>query len=132
MLFRSLVDHEKLKYKWLAEWDRALIALLKQKNVLGAAPGKLLHIDPENKILIAERANLIFVCNFSPTKSFPGYGITPHHKATHHLLLDSDAGQYGGHARLDPATPYPIAEDGQLKFYTTSRSAIVLGSLPIG
>ena len=123
----SLLDNESLKYKWLAEWDRDLLSLLQERKVLQSAPAKLLHVDHENKILIAERANLIFVINLSPTKSFPGYGVIPHNKATHQLLLDSDEKKYGGHARLDHSVDYPVHKDGQLKFYTTSRSAIVLG-----
>jgi 1,4-alpha-glucan branching enzyme len=123
----SLVDNEGLKYKWLAQWDRDLIALLKERNVLQSAPAQLLHVDQENKILIAERANLIFIINLSPTKSIPGYGVAPHNKATHKLLLDSDEKKYGGHARIDNSVDYPIHKDGQIKVYTTSRTSLVFG-----
>jgi 1,4-alpha-glucan branching enzyme len=123
----SLLDHPDLKYTWLAEWDRDLIALAKERKLLQAPPANLLHIDHLNKIIIAERANLIFVINLSPDKSIFGYGVSPHNKNTHQLLLDSDAKSYGGHARIDPAVNYPIHPDGQIKFYTTSRSAMILG-----
>jgi len=123
----SLVDNPELKYDWLADWDRDLVALAKERNLLQAPPANLLHIDNENKIIIAERANLIFIINLSHDKSIPGYGVKPHQKKNHELLLDSDAKCYGGHGRIDPAAEYPIHSDGQLKFYTTSRSAIVLG-----
>ena len=123
----SLVDSPDLKYQWLAEWDRDLVALAKDRKLLQSAPAQLLHVDHENKIIIAERANLIFIINLSGTRSIPGYGVTPHNKATHKLLLDSDEKKYGGHDRLDHSVDYPVHSDGQLKFYTTSRSAIVLG-----
>ena len=123
----SLLDNPTLKYTWLAEWDRDLVALAKKHNLLQAPPATLLHMDHSNKIIIAERANLIFIINLSPDKSIFGYGVIPHNKNTHHLLLDSDAKAYGGHARIDPNVDYPIHPDGQLKFYTTSRSAMVLG-----
>lgn len=123
----SLVDDPKLKYHWLADWDRDLVTLAKEKNLLSAPPANLLHLDEENKILIAERANLIFIINLSPNKSIPNYGIKPYQQHTHRLLLDSDHENYGGHGRIDPKVDYPIHQDGQLKFYTTSRSAIVLG-----
>jgi 1,4-alpha-glucan branching enzyme len=122
----SLLDNPELKYHWLALWDRDLLTLAKNYNLLAAPPANLLHIDQENKILIAERANLIFIINLSPKTSIPGYGTTPHKQSTHKLLLDSDAKQYGGHNRLDHSVPYPIHKDGQIKFYTTSRSAIIL------
>jgi len=123
----SLLDNPDLKYHWLAEWDRDLVKLAQEKNLLQAPPANLLHIDQENKILIAERANLIFVINLSHNRSIPDYGIPPHNTHTHHLLLDSDARPYGGHARLDHTVDYPIHHDGQLRLYTTSRSAIILG-----
>jgi 1,4-alpha-glucan branching enzyme len=123
----SLVDHPKLKYQWLADWDRDLLKLAQEKNLLQAPPANLLHIDQENKIIIAERANLIFIINLSANKSIFGYGVKSHNQHTHQLLLDSDAKIYGGHARVDPNVDYPIHPDGQLKFYTTSRSSIVLG-----
>ena len=123
----SLVDNEELKYKWLAEWDRDLVNLLKERKVLQSAPAQLLHLDHENKILIAERANLIFVINLSADKSIPDYGIAPHNNTTHRLLLDSDEGKYGGHSRIDHSVDYPAHKDGELKFYATSRTALVLG-----
>ncbi|MFD2255745.1 alpha-amylase family glycosyl hydrolase [Luteolibacter algae] len=123
----SLVDNPNLKYQWLAEWDRDLIKLARDRKLLQAAPAQLLHVDHENKILIAERANLIFIINFSPDRSIPGYGVAPYKKDTHSLLLDSDEKKYGGHGRLDHGVGYPLHSDGQIKFYTTSRTAIVLG-----
>ena len=123
----SLLENPELKYQWLAEWDRDLLALAKDRKLLEAAPAKLLHLDHENKILIAERANLIFVINLSPTTSIPGYGISPHAQHTHKLLLNSDEKKYGGHARIDSSVDYPIHQDKQIKFYTTSRTALVLG-----
>eukprot|EP00903_Cladosiphon_okamuranus_P003604 g3602.t1 len=124
----SLVDNPDLKYKWLAEWDRDLVTLAREKKLLEAPAAQLLHVDRENKILIAERANLVFIINLSHDKSIPGYGVQPYLQKTHHLLLDSDSAKYGGHNRLDPDVQYPIHEDKQLKFYTTSRSAIILGT----
>ena len=123
----SLVDNPALKYDWLADWDRDLVALAQEKNLLQAPPANLLHVDNPNKIIIAERANLIFIINLSRDKSIPGYGVKPHNQTTHKLLLDSDEKKYGGHDRLDHSVNYPVHKDGQLKFYTTSRSAIVLG-----
>lgn len=123
----SLLDNPKLKYTWLAEWDRDLLALAKKHKLLQAPPANLLHIDHSNKIIIAERANLIFIINLSAHQSIFGYGVSPHNQHTHQLLLDSDAKCYGGHARVDPSVNYPVHPDGQLKFYTTSRSAMVLG-----
>ncbi len=124
----SLVDNPKLKYKWLAEWDRDLIELADKTNLLSTAPAQLMHVDHENQILVAERANLIFVINLSPTKSIFSYPLVPYLKETHKLLLDSDSQRFGGHGRIDPASDYPIDEEGQMEIYTTSRTALVFGT----
>ncbi|MGJ8633562.1 MAG: alpha-amylase family glycosyl hydrolase [Luteolibacter sp.] len=124
----SLVDNPELKYQFLNQWDKELVALLKTHKVLESPPGQVLHMDHENRILIAERANLIFVINLSHDKSIPGYGITPYNKATHKLLLDSDATRFGGHNRNDADAEFPIdKEHGQFKVYTTSRTVLVFG-----
>ncbi len=123
----SLVDNQDLKYKYLAQWDRDLLELAQKHKLLKSAPAQLLHLDHQNKIIIAERANLIFIINLSAETSIPGYGVKPHKKKNFHLLLDSDAPRYDGHARQDQDTIFEPQKDGQIKFYTTSRSAMVLG-----
>ncbi|MEY3395405.1 MAG: hypothetical protein RL346_1641 [Verrucomicrobiota bacterium] len=123
----SLVDHPDLKYQWLADWDRDLLRLAQANDLLAAPAANLLQIDTEYKILIAERANLIFIINLSPNQSVPDHVIRPYRKVTHRLLLNSDDEIYGGHGRIDPAIDYPIQQGGLLKCYAPSRTAIVLG-----
>ena len=43
------------------------------------------------------------------------------------LILDSDAAQFGGHARTDASITYPVSEDGMLSIYAPSRTALVYG-----
>ena len=123
----SLVDNPELKYQFLNQFDKELVHLLKAHNVLQSNPGQILHMDHENRIMIAERGNLIFVINLSNDKSIPGYGVSPWQKETHKLLLDSDAERFGGHNRNDANATYPINEHGQFNVYTTSRTALVFG-----
>lgn len=123
----SLVDNPDLKYKYLAKWDQDLLQVAQKHKLLQAPPAQLLHLDNQNQILIAERANLIFIVNLSPETSIPGYGVTPPKQKPHKLILDSDHTQYGGHNRQDPNTIFEIQNDSQIKFYTTSRSAMILG-----
>lgn len=123
----SLVDNDALKYGWLAEWDRELVGLARKNNLLEAPAANLLHLDHLNKIVIAERANLIFIINLSADKSIPGYGASPFKKEPHRLLLDSDEKKFGGHGRIEHGIEYPVHKDGQIKFYTPSRTALVLG-----
>ena len=121
----SLVDNPELKYAWLADFDRELMALEKKFNFLAAPPAQLLHLDSDSKIIVAERANLVFVFNFSVGNSVFGYPIHVPSSGTRRLVLDTDAAASGGHARVDPSFDYPVGEDHIMKVYTPSRSGLV-------
>lgn len=123
----SLVDNPDLKYRWLADFDRELLALAKERELLAAAPAQLLFVDHEKKVLVAERGNLVFVINLSPQGSYFGYPVKPFQKMKHCLLLDSDAAVFGGHGRVDQGFDYPVNEDGEMQVYAPSRTGLVFG-----
>lgn len=125
----SLVDNPELKYGWLAEFDRQLMDFTKKFNLLSTPPAQLLHLDAGQKIIIAERANLIFVFNFSVSNSAFGYPVhVPGHE-TRKLVLDTDQPDTGGHGRVDHVFDYPVAEDGVMKIYSPSRSGLVFARM---
>ena len=121
----SLVDNPDLKYGWLAEFDRELMELAKIHNLLTSPPAQNLYIDHGQKIIVAERANLIFVFNFSVANSVFGYPIHVPGLETRELILDTDLATTGGHGRVDPSFDYPVDTDGVMKIYTPSRSGLV-------
>jgi 1,4-alpha-glucan branching enzyme len=121
----SLVDHPELKYHWLADFDRALVGLARETGLLAAPPAQLLALDPEQKILCAERANLILVANFSVGRSPFGYPLQVPGSETRELVLDSDHPSFGGHGRIDPSALYPVDEEGLMKIYAPSRTGLI-------
>ncbi len=121
----SLVDNPELKYGWLATFDRQMLELEKNYQLLSAAPARELYIDHGAKILVAERANLIFVFNFSTASSIFGYPIHVPGLETRELVLDTDGVESGGHGRVDPAFDYPVDEGGKMQIYTPSRTGLV-------
>lgn len=122
----SLMDNPDLKYHWLSDFDRELIEFVKQSNLLASPPAQCVKIDHDNRILIIERANRIFVFNFSQDRSIPDYSFTIHGHGDHKLVLDSDATTFGGHGRLQACSIHSVdAEEHEMKIYTTSRSAQV-------
>jgi 1,4-alpha-glucan branching enzyme len=124
----SLVDHPGLKYPWLAAFDRALMTLARDYQLLAAPPARLLAIDRERHLLCAERANLIFVLNFSVSNSVFGYPLPVPGRAPHQVVLDSDAPGFGGHGRIEPACAYPVTAEGIMNLYTPSRSGLVFAA----
>jgi 1,4-alpha-glucan branching enzyme len=121
----SLMDNPDLKYQWLAAFDRELMNLARKTNLLNSPPAQCLHIDHAARILVAERANLIFVFNLSVDHSPFGYPAPVHKEGTYRVLLDSDSPAFGGHGRVDNAVSHVSDEDGKIQIYAPSRSAQV-------
>ncbi|MEO9968083.1 MAG: alpha amylase C-terminal domain-containing protein [Reichenbachiella sp.] len=125
----SLTDNKELKYQWLNEFDKAMIGLLKEGEVLGAASAQQLNMDEENKVVIFERNNLIFVFNFHPDRSISDYRFHLPSAGVYGILLSSDDSRFGGHDRVNTKIDYKsIAyEHGdQLSLYSPCRTAVVL------
>jgi len=123
----SLVENPDLKYHWLADFDRALMELAAATRLLEAPPARCLHIDHAAKLLIAERANLIFALNFSVDQSPFGYPVRVDGMENRSLLLDSDHSLFGGHGRVDHSFHYPVDIEGVMKIYAPSRTGLVFG-----
>lgn len=125
----SLVDNPELKYRWLGDFDAALVSLAKETNLLNTPPAQYLHIDHGRQILCFERANLIFVVNFSVDQSVFDFTFTVPGNETRKLVLDSDVAEFGGHGRIDHSFDYPIDAEGRIHVYTPSRSALVFAKI---
>ena len=132
----SLVDNPALKYQFLAAFDRALVTLLgREHNLLAAPKGHDLSFDHSNKILCAERGGLVFVLNFSTGRSLPDYHLPAPAPGPWRVILDTDAAEFGGHNRIDPAVTHFTAPDpgcGRplLPVYTPARTGLVLAPAP--
>ncbi|MGZ8558010.1 MAG: alpha amylase C-terminal domain-containing protein [Chitinophagaceae bacterium] len=122
----SLVDRGDLKYKWLADWDKAMIRCIKENKILAAADAKQLNMDIENKVIIFEKNNLVFVFNFSPGNSLFGYKFWVPEKGDYRIVLNSDKKEFGGFERVDDSINYPADENQQVSIYLTNRTALVL------
>lgn len=121
----SLVDNEALKYRFLNEFERAMQELGAKYDLPGNQPVNCLNIDHGNKVLIVERAGLVFVFNFSPDHSIPDYKVGVPGKGEYRLVLDTDRHEFGGHGRVDGSILYPVDAEGRLAFYTPARTALV-------
>lgn len=121
----SLVDNPELKYQWLSEFDSQLVHFARETKLLTSPPAQSLYIDNERKIIVAERANLIFVFNFSTNQSLFGYPVDVPGHETRQLILDSDQAATGGHGRVDPTSLYPVSGEGVMQIYTPSRTGLV-------
>ena len=130
-----LLDDKNLKYHFLADFDRAMLDLVKKDQTLYSEKPRLVCIHEDDKILAFERDGFIFLFNFNTTRSFTDYGIgiPPGEYA---LLLDTDMPAFGGQNRLAPGQRYVSQpgfagnpKDHYIQVYLPCRTALVLKRL---
>ncbi|GAB4480121.1 MAG: alpha amylase C-terminal domain-containing protein [Thermoflexibacter sp.] len=132
----SLVDNKLLRYEYLKHFDKAMIKLSTDyqllKNIPSRNPARQLNMDEVNKIVIFERAGLIFVFNFHTTHSIPDYKFWVPQAGKYKIVLNSDDEQFGGFNRIKPEVEYfTLPEETEsgtenfLQIYIPNRVALV-------
>ena len=124
----SLVDNQDLRYCELNDFDKAMIKLLKEGDLLSLkAENRWMH--EADKIIMYSKGDTVFVFNFHPTKSFDGYFVPVGKKGKYKVVLSSDDGKFGGYSRVDTKAVYDakITPDKWIGFkcYIPNRCAIV-------
>lgn len=123
----SLVDNGWLKYKFMGTFDQAMLNFVKDNDILSSAQAWLLKADEENKTIIYERNNLIFVFNWG-AKSLPDYEIPLKQTGDYRIIFSSDSPDFGGFGNISTDTRFPSEQrtDGIfMKIYNVSRTATV-------
>jgi 1,4-alpha-glucan branching enzyme len=128
----SLVDDPQLRYQYLNEFDRAMLALDQQFNLLNDPFIEQLALHEDTRQLVYRRGPLVFVFNFHPTQSYVDLRIPVPDPDDYQIILNTDETRFGGHGRCAEGTVYPLRHEpmygrGQsLLIYLPSRSAQVL------
>ena len=123
----SLRDNPTLKFRFLSQFDKAMINLVDDSNILQEPfiPAYLQHTD--DQVLAFGRGDYLFVFNFSPFNSFTNYAI-PVPPGTYKIVLDSDDTAFGGFGRIDNNLVYTskkINKDSSLKLYIPTLTGLV-------
>nr|XP_048724837.1 1,4-alpha-glucan-branching enzyme isoform X1 [Caretta caretta] len=132
-----LADDHILRYRFLNAFDRDMNKLEERFGWLASPPAFVTETHESNKVIVFERANLIFIFNFHPSKSYAEYRVGAETQGKYKIVLDSDAPEYGGHQRLDHNTEYFTEQythnyrSNSLLVYIPSRVAIVLQNMDI-
>lgn len=130
----SLCDNPNLRFELLNNFDRQMNNQSLKYHLLSAQHQFVTLSHEEDKIIVFEKGNLLFVFNFHPNKSFTNYKIGTQWDSDHMILFDSDRGEFGGHDRLAPAKHQRFVRHNEpcnnrryhLKLYVPNRTAIVL------
>ncbi len=125
-----LADDKSLKYEWLLEFDKAMLALAKDAKIYNSAP-KGLYIDDAAQVMVYQRNGIVFALNFSPNNSYESYFIPTPQRGKYVPLLSSDSGVFGGYNRIAEDITYTAAKQPQngtgFNIYLPARTAVVLG-----
>ncbi|XP_020501966.2 1,4-alpha-glucan-branching enzyme [Labrus bergylta] len=130
----NLLDMEHLRYCQLYAFDRDMNRTEDKYGWLAAAPAFISAKHEEDKVIVFDRGNVLFIFNFHPTKSFQDYRVAVEVPGKYKIKLDSDMVQYGGHGRLDHSTEFftdaqPFnGRQNSIKVYIPCRTAIVLAN----
>jgi 1,4-alpha-glucan branching enzyme len=129
----NLRDDTNLRYRFLAEFDKAMMHIADEYGILDAPEPELLLEHQMNQLLGFERVGLIFLFSFNPTQSFPDYPVDLP-PGEYHLILNSDATEFGGSGRIQSGQRYftkpASTSDGSTRhaitIYLPTRTALVI------
>ncbi len=128
----SLEKDEKLKYKYLSAFDKEMVLLVNTTRNFFHQKAQLVYQHQADQVLIYERAGLLFVYNFNPTKSYFDYKFE-YHPGKYKICLNVDSEKFYGHNRLDDKVVHVALKTGnayyapeELSLYIPSQTAFVL------
>ena len=129
----NLVDNPDLDYHFLGDFDREMLSVVKSEPHFNLTPVEEIWHNDGDQILAYKRGELLFVFNFSPSRSFTDYGFLVK-EGEYDVVLNTDAKAFGGNGLADDSVPHFTNPDplyakggkGWLKLYIPARSAVVL------
>ncbi|MBN2275019.1 MAG: alpha amylase C-terminal domain-containing protein [Bacteroidales bacterium] len=130
----QLVDDHLLKYHFLGDFDRDMIALFKEEEILKQDYCYLYLDNRADQVLAFSRKEFLFVFNFNPFRSFKDYGIKVE-GGKYKTVLNTDNEKYGGFGNVDESIIHYTQRSGKisapdyLKLYMPSRTGMVLRHL---
>lgn len=134
----DLADDKDLKYLELANFDRKMVKLHQDFNILDDLTVNRVFENNTDKVVAFMRGDFLFVFNFHPSRSFTDYGIPVRGKFS--IALDTDDTAFGGFNRVDRRAVYLSIKKGErgtinapvyLYLYLPSRTGLVFKKEPI-
>ena len=123
----NLVDNDTLKYKYLNDFDAAMIHHIENNKILEKNPYVIVQ-DNNSQVLSYLRNGALFVFNLSPTKSYTGYELYAP-EGEYKIVLNSDSKIFGGFGNIDETVTYKtFFKNGtpHLRLYLPARTGITL------
>ncbi|MCQ2973134.1 MAG: alpha amylase C-terminal domain-containing protein, partial [archaeon] len=130
----DLCYNKSLRYKYLYNWDVAMNKLDEIFNFIKSPYQYVSLVHEDDKMIVFEKGDLLFVFNFHPYKSYENYKIGTQWSSEHKIVLDSDEGRFFGKTRLEYGHGhyFPIIKSpwnnrpNNMNIYIPSRTCMVL------
>ncbi|KAL4912399.1 glycoside hydrolase superfamily [Aspergillus aurantiobrunneus] len=128
----NLTEDSLLRYTFLNEFDRAMQLTEAKYGWLHSAQAYISLKHEGDKVLVFERAGLLWIFNFHPTNSYTDYRVGVEAAGTYRIVLDTDDKEFGGWGRNLKETRFftsGMEWNGRKNFlqvYIPTRTALVL------
>jgi len=128
----NVVDDPLLRYRYLNNFDGAMNHMAEKYGWLEAPQAYVSLKNEADKIIVYERAGLLFVFNFHPTNSYTDYRVGVEEPGKYSVVLSSDEKRFGGFDNVSLGGEYlttPLEWNGRKNFlqvYIPSRTSLIL------
>jgi len=124
----SLKENGFLKYQWLNDFDRDMVAVTKENEMFRQQMADLMLMKAPEQTCAFYRGGLLFVFNWHPTNSLEHVLIPVHQPGEYTVVLSSDDPQYGGFGNVEQATYSSKLFEGRhyIELYIPARTCFVL------
>lgn len=95
----NLTEDHLLRYKFLNQFDHTMQWNEEKYGWLHSPQAYISLKNESDKVLVFERAGLLWIFNFNPSKSFTDYRVGVEHAGVYRIIIDTDSPDYGGLGR---------------------------------
>jgi 1,4-alpha-glucan branching enzyme len=127
----NLVDDKMLRYHFLNDFDSKMQWTEEKYGWLHSEQAYISLKNENDKVIVFERAGLLWIFNFHPTNSYTDYRVGVEQGGTYRIVLNSDSKSFGGLERVDESTRFFTTDfawndrKNFLQVYIPTRTAIV-------
>lgn len=122
----SLVENPDLRYRYLLDFEKAMVKLAKEHGVLHGRDEQI-YVHNDDHVLVYEKGGLLFVFNFDANRSFENYRVPVPKSGEYQVIASTDDYCYGGHGRVYHQNyTAKRGKDKAINLYLPNRTAMVL------
>lgn len=127
----NLVDDELLRYRLLNNFDAKMQWTEEKFGWLHSPQAYISLKNESDKVIVFERAGLLWVFNFHPTNSYTDYRVGVEEAGTYKIVISTDDEEFGGFTRVKKDTRFFTTDlewNGRKNFlqvYLPTRTAVV-------